>query len=84
MAACGRDVRLNAIVYFVLDCSLIPIYDVPPVLSLLVTTTQVTMKLRRRCGFDDKQYFRVFCLNVLKQLECSKNIIGILISDVEC
>jgi len=31
VAARGRDVRLNAIVYFVLDCSLIPIYDVPPV-----------------------------------------------------
>jgi len=31
VAACGRDVRLNAIVYFVLDCSLISICDVPPV-----------------------------------------------------
>lgn len=31
VAARGRDVRLNAIVYFVLDCSLIPICDVPPV-----------------------------------------------------
>lgn len=31
MAARGRDVRLNAIVYFVLDCPLIPICDVPPV-----------------------------------------------------
>lgn len=31
VAARGRDVRLNAIVYFVLDCSLISICDVPPV-----------------------------------------------------
>lgn len=28
MAARGRDVRLNTIVYFVLDCPLIPICDV--------------------------------------------------------
>lgn len=31
VAARGRDVRLNAIVYFVLECSLIPICDVPTV-----------------------------------------------------